>query len=104
MKNNYWIAALLLLAPVVAFAGKWYEGGTLYSASVKQWHQASPHNQLATAGDIVSNVNKPSSMRQAKRRAIKERGCINEATADMKQSDQDVSQFAAACIVLLGYK
>lgn len=45
-----WLALFLH----TAYAGKWYEGGTLHDATMAEWKQASPENKLATMGDMVS--------------------------------------------------
>ena len=52
--------ALCLLIPLVlcvpATAKEWYEGGTLHSANIGQWKQASYENKLATCADILARL------------------------------------------------
>lgn len=35
---------------------KWYEGGNLHAATVKQWHEATAGNCLATCSDWVTSM------------------------------------------------
>lgn len=99
-----YIAILLMLAPALVAANEWYEGGTLHQATAKQWHEASSHNQLATAADFVAKAQAPANMDQLRRRATELKQCITSATADSSLGDQKVVEIAALCIMQLGYR
>ena len=49
------LAALLSICGT-ANAKEWYEGGTLHSAKISQWKQASYENKLATCADIPARL------------------------------------------------
>jgi len=37
-------------------AKEWYEGGTLHRATMREWHEASYENRLATSADFVAKL------------------------------------------------
>ena len=43
------VIGLFVSTPV--YSGEWHEGGTLHSATVQEWQQATDQNRLATSGD-----------------------------------------------------
>lgn len=57
--KRYFIMALILIAissNVPAFAAEWYEGGNLFTATLREWRKASQQNKLATCAEIISEV------------------------------------------------
>ena len=57
--KRYFITALILIAissNVPAFAAEWYEGGNLFTATLREWRKASQQNKLATCAEIISEV------------------------------------------------
>jgi hypothetical protein len=49
---------LFFTVPQFASAGKWYEGGTLHTATVSRWNQSSYKNRLATSADWFVSITK----------------------------------------------
>ena len=49
---------LLFAIPQLAFAGEWYEGGTLHTATVSKWNHSSYKNRLATSADWFVSITK----------------------------------------------
>ena len=104
---------------------KWYEGGTLHRAKVSQWVSATEKNRVATCADFVAAFlmeNSSASLQAAYEAGVEEGGhdtgmkyatlalygCLNEATTDFPSLDaekfsheQQLSDMAAACIVLM---
>ena len=105
--------ALIFLAASPAFSlsgDQWYIGGTLHSATVGQWHQASYANKLATAASWalmqpdVRNISRQSSTMDTVRPYAEELvGCIDKVTIGASYDDKTVSGLAAACMVSFGW-
>ncbi len=90
-------------AAPVSTEKKWYEGGDLHQASsIGQWRAATYENKLATSADMVANLKQFSSLEAMKSAAEELRQCVSKA-AEGAQSEQRVSEVAAACAILLGY-
>lgn len=85
-------------------AREWYEGGTLHKARAAQWHRATERNRLARSADFVAAAKAASNMRELRERAEAVEACVSEATVDESSREMLVSEVAAACLILLGYK
>lgn len=102
--------------------GKWYEGGTLHSASIKEWRKASPENRLATCAEFAAALWSKGRLREDMAAKIKTPddllgpvtalvACIDKATepeADPKRDEemyanQTVSEMAARCVATMGW-
>jgi hypothetical protein len=78
-------------------------GGTLHSATLREWHQATSANQYATAADIIErflNIRDPISLGPMVRDV---HSCINRVSDNFKLRTQTVSDTAIACMAQLGY-
>ena len=83
---------------------KWYEGGTLHSATVSEWKKASYENKLATCADYAATADKNVSMEELHDRAVQMMYCISEATRDLPDNSmQRNNEVAALCAMTLGY-
>jgi hypothetical protein len=101
---------------------KWYEGGTLHSATIDEWRSASPENRLATCAEFVAALWSKGRLREDMAAKIKTPddllvpvtalvACIDKATepeADPKRdkqtyANQNVSGIAAACVARMGW-
>lgn len=90
-------------AAPVSTEKKWYEGGDLHRASIGQWRAATYENRLATSADMVANIKQFSSIEAMKSAAEELEQCVSKA-AEGAQAEQRVSEVAAACAILLGYR
>jgi hypothetical protein len=84
----------------------WYEGGTLHGATMVEWRTASYANRLATAADFVAATSKSrgitfASMDELKEQAIALELAISTAGEGGNADHQQVSEVAAACLVLM---
>lgn len=101
---------------------KWYEGGTLHSATIAEWRDASPENRIATCAEFLAALWSKGRLREEIAAKIKKPddllapvtslvACINKATepeADPKRdqqmyANQNVSEIAAACVTMMGW-
>lgn len=83
---------------------KWYEGGTLHKAQIAEWKAATDKNKLATCGDFMSTVDNSVSINVLKKRAQDLQICIDEATRDLDNTNNEaVSTIAVLCIKQMGY-
>ena len=98
------LSAILVLYSSVSIAGEWYQGGTLHKATAKEWQSASIENRLATSADFIASTKAATSMGQLKTRAVALQQCVTDATKGVKLQSLNVTDSAAACIILLGYK
>ena len=101
---------LVLGSPGLSLAERWYVGGTLQDATVRQWQESSYGNKLATAAiwaimePKVRNIcRKSSTMASVKPYAEELVGCIGRISSDYSESDGNVSSLAATCMVSLGW-
>lgn len=91
-------------------AAKWYEGGTLHRRSVAEWNAAGYKNRFATSADFVATLRKGkfSAMSEMRAKAIEMEVCISEAAKAEREAKEirtmKVSELAAACAVLMGYR
>lgn len=52
-----WLFSFCIFAnTVITNAAEWYEGGNLYTATLREWRNASQQNKLATCAEIISEV------------------------------------------------
>ena len=101
---------------------KWYEGGTLHSATIDEWRSATPENRLATCAEFVAELWSKGRLREDMAAKIKTPddllvpvtalvACIDKATepeADQKRdkqmyANQNVSGMAATCVAIMGW-
>ncbi len=106
----------------VSVAGEWYAGGTLSSAGILEWQQATAENKLASSADMVALLyqekllkpvvaSKIQSMDDLKPLARDLVNCLNESTKPAAEPaenqrlflNQSVGGFAAVCISLMGW-
>lgn len=85
----------------------WYSGGTLHSASIEQWKNATEDNKLATCADFVARLKEIkgdtyTNLDQMKRDATEMKDCINEAVKGDESIYTSISEISAVCYVLLG--
>ena len=87
---------------------EWYSGGTLHKATVAEWHNATYANRLATCADWVVVSNRAEAERDfstVKPKAIEVEICITEATKGIAEiQHHQVAEYAALCLIELGYK
>lgn len=93
-------------SPSVSHSPAWYEGGTLHSATVKEWREATYTDRLATAADwaltmLEKTGNKPASTDALKPFAVDLEACVTTTAAGGNAEGQRASELAAACWVLL---
>ena len=99
--------ALIMTAMVItsspAWAGEWYQGGTLHRATLSDWRSASYSNRLATAADMAAATSKGRlrSMAELKKFAKALEICITEVAKARKLGSLKVSEIAASCVVLM---
>jgi hypothetical protein len=82
----------------------WYEGGNLHRALIGEWKAATYENRLVTSSDMVANLNKFSSVEEMKTAATELEQCVSKAAEGAQTEQQRVSEVAAACALLLGYR
>ena len=102
-------------APTV---GPWYRleepggsGGTLHSATVKEWREASERNRLATCWDFVATTYRNKGVAdkdidiagKARALAVELMACIDKATSSGQVDHQQVSVTASVCLVRLDF-
>ena len=105
------LLAILVLIPVIAFAGEWYAGGNLHSKMGRNWVKASYSNRLATCADFVLNATPKSQQvplfnkeRVFKQKAIALEACISETTKEPSSRSMQNAEIAAACLMIMGYR
>lgn len=81
----------------------WYEGGDLHQASIGQWKAGTYENRLATSADMVAKLKHFSSLDSMKSAAEEMEKCISKASEGTQAEQQEVSEVAAACALLMGY-
>ncbi|HDZ38805.1 MAG TPA: hypothetical protein ENH62_11035 [Marinobacter sp.] len=93
-------------------SSRWFVGGTLHDKTVRAWRKASHRNRLATSADFLAGLMIKSeyillSMSELKEAATVLEICISEASEPQipkipGHRDMKVTEFAAACIFLIG--
>ena len=109
MKKYFACLVILLILCVPANAKEWYQGGTLHSANIGEWKQASYDNKLATCADFIANLwmhNKlkinVAHMDTLKIYAKELVTCIDKATDGIDDvNDQSVSSIAAMGMTMM---
>ena len=90
---------------------KWYSGGSLHRATIKQWNDATYSNKLATAADwtlkvpgIQGKLLQSATMEPLRPYAFLLVECVDEAGSGKGGERNDAAEMAAACIILMGWK
>ena len=105
-------SSTLSVEPCLRAETKWYENGTLYQASVKEWQNATFENKLATAADwamrkqeINDKIKKTRVIDDLKPIAQELVECLDMTTAaaaaDKKSQNISVSLYADSCLMLM---
>ena len=89
-------------------SSKWYEGGTLHRATMREWSSASYENQLATAADMVMvslkrdgvNVRSVSFEKELRPKAVKLIIQMDIANRGGVADDRRVSEVAASILTI----
>ena len=93
-------------------AKEWHEGGTLHTANISDWQDASYENKLATCGDWMAklcgpksnNINKIQSINELKEKSEQLIICVDGATSGIENLDNiEISEIALNCMILMGY-
>jgi hypothetical protein len=99
-----------LLFTCTAF-GEWYAGGTLHKVTGSAWQKATAKNRLATSADFVAAAVKGGHL-STKLRSVDDlrpyaaqlSTCITNATNTKAAYNLRVSEVAASCMILMGWK
>jgi len=96
----------MIVSSNLAAASEWYEGGNLHQKTLAEWAIAGYSNRLATAGDFTASMmeGQVSSMSEVKRLATKLERCISETAREKTAGSVAVSEVAATCAVLMGWR
>ena len=105
------LVLMLIIIPVIAFAGEWYAGGNLHRKLMRDWVAASYSNRLATSADfVVTATPKPQQVqlftnntRPLKVKAFGLETCISETAEEPSTMSMKVAEIAAVCFMLMGY-
>ena len=90
--------ALMAAAPLAHAAGEWYEGGTLHSATLKQWASATTQNKMATMADMVVAAKLAKRPMEVVEQSVRAASCIDEVASESGQG-QEVATVAAMCMM-----
>ncbi|WP_334168249.1 hypothetical protein [Achromobacter mucicolens] len=80
-------------------AGKWYEGGTLHNATLREWSGAVTQNKMATMADMVIAAKLAKRPMDVVDRAVRTASCVDEVARDEASQTQDVAAVAAMCMM-----
>lgn len=107
--NIFFILVVFAFLSGAAWAGNWYEGGTLHKSNVPTWKSAAYKNKLATASDwaltspsVKTVVQNSGDINTAKKFAAELISCIDTATEGI-ELDGSTAAVAASCMVLMGW-
>ncbi len=114
MRKIFFISGLLsliiVMSPLWATAGKWYQGGTLHRATVNEWNNASYSNKLSTASDwastrpsIKAKVRDSGDMDTLRPYANELVQCLDNAASRKGYGNTSISELAASCMILMGW-
>lgn len=112
MKKVFCILLFVLLSVNANAQKKWYQGGTLHSATLYEWKQSSERNKLATISDwivvVFKNHKKPiTSTNSIKEKAKEVRKCTNRRISKFRSITNlkvlKANEIAYKCMVDLGY-
>ena len=105
MRHLVLVIIVTLISTSPALTAEWYEGGTLHKSTLSEWRNASPQNRLATSADFTAAILKDTStFQEVVRQTPAMLNCINEVAKSPDVDRQYVSEIAALCAVLLGWK
>jgi hypothetical protein len=96
----------VFLALAIAYGGAAAQptvGGTLHRATLREWHQATIGNQIATAADLVESILNLRDPVAIAPKARDVQSCINRVAYNFKNGSQMVADTAIACMAELGY-
>jgi hypothetical protein len=81
----------------------WVRGGTLHSATVREWRQAPYANRLATTADFIVTTEDVdlSDTSKFKRMATEVESCISQTVSGGDMDNEDASLVYAMCVVLM---
>lgn len=91
--------ALMVVAPLAHAAGEWYEGGTLHSATLKQWASATTQNKMATMADMVVAAKLAKRPMEVVEQSVRAASCIDEVAKEKAAAGQEVATVAAMCMM-----
>lgn len=91
--------ALMATAPLAHAAGEWYEGGTLHSATLKQWASATTQNKMATMADMVVAAKLAKRPMEVVEQSVRAASCIDEVANEKAAQGQEVATVAAMCMM-----
>lgn len=91
--------AVMVAAPLAQAAGKWYEGGTLHSATLKEWASATTQNKMATMADMVVAAKLAKRPMEVVEQSIRAASCIDEVAKEKAAAGQEVATVAAMCMM-----
>ena len=104
------VIALLFAAPLQSMAGHWYVGGTLYNATVGEWHKSSYENKLATAANwtlvqpTIRKISRKSSSMETVRPYARELvACMDQVSVGDSLADKNESSLAETCMASMGW-
>jgi hypothetical protein len=100
MKKTVFLALALVCGGAAAQATL---GGTLHRATLREWHQATIGNQMATATDLVDSILNLRDPLAIAPKARDVQACISRVADNFKQGSQTVADTAIACMAELGY-
>jgi len=79
---------------------KWYEGGNLHNAKMKEWRDASEFNRLATCADFYVKFHKVNSIHFIKNEVIQLKKCIDAESTNTILDNEQVATIAASCLLI----
>nr|WP_313036663.1 hypothetical protein [Achromobacter ruhlandii] len=91
--------ALMVTTPLAQAAGQWYEGGTLHSATLKQWASATTQNKMATMADMVVAAKLAKRPMEVVEQSVRAASCIDEVASEKAARGQEVATVAAMCMM-----
>lgn len=95
-------------SPTNSVEKKWYEGGTLHKATMREWKIATDENKLATCSDFIAKIRKDNGTPFNETEILSEsyalKRCIDETQNNKSTETWKVIDMASSCLVLLGYK
>ncbi|CUK22114.1 Uncharacterised protein [Achromobacter sp. 2789STDY5608615] len=91
--------ALMVTAPLAQAAGQWYEGGTLHSATLKEWASATTQNKMATMADMVVAAKLAKRPMEVVEQSVRAASCIDEVASEKAAQGQEVATVAALCMM-----
>lgn len=93
------VMALMVTAPLAQAAGQWYEGGTLHSATLKEWASATTQNKMATMADMVVAAKLAKRPMEVVEQSVRAASCIDEVSKEKGGQGQEVATVAAMCMM-----